>query len=150
MEPSDAAVIWVSLAGSLLAAAGCAYAAIRIVSWQFGATLKLSLILSATLALAYSVSYIWLLDHPEDVEVWSRAMRPVGMLSWWLGPWLILPLSLIRQVLKLRTRMNEDAQALLKTSASCGACYDTFGRCPISNVGVRLPESCPLKPPESE
>ena len=75
--------------------------------------LKASLILSATMAFAYCLSYAWLLSHPDQVREWSRIMRPVGMLSWLFGPWTALPLALIRQVVKLRERMVTEAKQVI-------------------------------------
>lgn len=114
MSPWETSVIWVSASGALLSAIGCSWAAFKVVSWKFGALLKASLILSATMAIAYCLSYLWLLSHQDQVEQWSRVMRPVGMISWIFGPWTALPLALIRQVLKLRHRMVNEAKQVIE------------------------------------
>lgn len=106
-------VIWVSLVGSAVSALGCSYAAWKLVNWHSGALFRFSLILSATMAIAYCLSYGWLLSHPDQVVQWSRVMRPVGMMSWLIGPWTALPLALIRQVVKLTTTMRQKADEVL-------------------------------------
>lgn len=106
-------VIWVSMAGSAVSAVGCSYAAWKLVTWQSGGLLRFSLTLSATMAIAFCLSYGWVLSHQDQVLTWSRVMRPVGMVSWVLGPWTALPLALIRQVVKLSKTMRDKADQLL-------------------------------------
>jgi len=120
-------VIWVSVVGSFIATIGCSWAAIRIVSWQSGALLKASLILSATMALVYCLSYLWLLSRPTETDLWSETMRPVGSLAWLLGPWTALPYALIRQSKKLKVRMEVGARKVIEEVREEGMPSDNLG-----------------------
>lgn len=146
-------VLWASVLGSLLGGLGCTYAAVRLVSWKFGGWLKLSLIISATLAFTYTAAYLWLLMNQEDVVFWSRTMRPLGMVAWFLGPWTALPFALIVQVLKLNNRMNQGRDELLGDSKipSCHLCLQNLGYCPFGVDDVKnIPVICPLKQPPDD
>ena len=107
-------VIYISAVGTAIVAIVASYVAVRAVSWSFGFWMKLSLILTAVFAAAYHVSYWWLLLHPTQAAEWSQTMRPVGMLAWFLGPWLALPLSTYRQARKVERKMRTEAEELLK------------------------------------
>lgn len=84
--------------------------------------MRLALVISSTLSGVYAIGYWWLLNHQESVEEWSDALRPIGMLSWFIGPWIAFPLAFEHQ-LKSRVRQMKGKQVeILKEVESHDAC----------------------------
>jgi len=113
MHGFQLAVIWASMVGSGLAVIINLWACWRLTSWKFSYLPRLALIVSATLAGAYCVSYIWLLFHQTEVTSWSSTMRPVGMMGWFVGPWTMLPVMLLYQGTRFSKRMVTEASNLI-------------------------------------
>lgn len=106
-------VIWVSVVGSGLSAVFNIWACVRLTAWKFSFLPRIALIISATFALVYCASYIWLLYHPHAAADWSNTMRPFGMFAWLIGPWTALPAMSLIQGHRLSRRMVTDASNLI-------------------------------------
>ena len=65
------------------------------VAAHVGGRVRLACNATATLALLYAASFIWLLANPDGVVQWSQFLRPVGVLAW-VFAWTWLPLELLR------------------------------------------------------
>jgi len=106
-------VIWVSMLGSGLSTIFCSWACWRLTAWKFSFLPRIALVIAATFAAVYCASYIWLLNNPHQVAVWSETMRPFGMVNWFIGPWTALPLTLILYGNKMSKRMVNQASDLI-------------------------------------
>lgn len=73
-------VIYANLVGSAIAVVANVHAARRGRPWMQPVRATIAL-----LALAYHVSYYWLLFNLEKAQVWSAWLRPVGAASWFVA-----------------------------------------------------------------
>lgn len=110
----DLWVIYVSTFATGMVVIVAVTVSVRTVTWKFGVAKRLSLITTAVFAACYHVSYWWLLFNPTEAADWSEVMRPVGMVAWFLGPWLALPLTTFYQAIKISHRMERDAREMVE------------------------------------
>lgn len=107
-------VVIVSMVGSGLTTVLSVRAAIKLTSWAGSPWLRLALVISALQSTTYFVSYWWLLNHTDSGASWSEALRPIGALAWWIGPWPLFPLALEFHLKKRAKAMKAQAARMLE------------------------------------
>lgn len=107
-------VVYVSLIGTAVSLVITTWAIFHVTNWRFSAVLRFALIVAGTFIAMYHVSYWWLLLHDDQVVHWSNSMRPIGAISWFIGPWTAFPIALSVQTHKLRNRIRTEADEVLE------------------------------------
>lgn len=107
-------VVWVSMVGAFVSTIVSIRASFKFTTWAGSPFTRLALIASATMSAVYCLGYIWLLNHPQQGSEWSETLRPVGMISWVIGPWTAFPIALEYQMRKRARSMREQTAALLR------------------------------------
>ena len=106
-------VLWISMFGALVAVVVTAYALRFVAGW-----IRLGFILNVIFAGVYALSYFWLIANPTRGGEWSRTLRPVGMASWWIGPWTMFPLTVMLRDGRLRQKIVDVGNAALPEGAT--------------------------------
>lgn len=97
----------VILGNALMALVACG------VNWwgakQFHKAMRFMFTFIAISSFGYFLSYIWLIFHGDSVETWSRAVRPLGVLTWTV-PWTIMPILMVRSARREARRIIQRAE----------------------------------------